>query len=87
MMRRTNDEEEVHLALHSSRSRSPAVKTRRGTTSLASESERSSGARNADTGVAESDEEDDDDYEMEETIEVPIARRTTRTRGNYFFFN
>ena len=45
---------------------------------MASESERSSGARNTDTGVAESDDEDD---EMDERIEVPIGRRTTRTRG------
>jgi hypothetical protein len=73
-----DDDEVVPLVPHSSRSRSPAVKARRGNSSMASESERSSGARNADTGVAESDDESTTRTEMDERIEVPIGRRTTR---------
>ena len=74
-----DDEEVVPLVPHSSSSCSPAVKARRGNSSMASESVRSRGAPNADTGVAESDDDvDDEDSEMDERIEVPIGRRTTR---------
>ena len=77
-----DEQQDAETAPHSSRSRSPAVKTRRGNSSKASESERLSGARKADTEVADSEEDDDDDdFEMDQSIEVP---RRGRTRGNYY---